>query len=46
VFSPLGRIPYFFRLAFFFGFDGLISATLRIMASNADGSFCGFVFNP
>jgi hypothetical protein len=35
---------YFLRLAFFFGFDGLMSEIFRIMSSKHD--FFGFVFNP
>jgi hypothetical protein len=32
------------RLAFFFGFVGLMSDIFRIMSSKRDGWFCGFVF--
>jgi hypothetical protein len=35
---------YFLRLADFFGFVGLMSEILRIMASNCDGCFWGCVF--
>jgi len=35
---------YFLRLAFFFGFVGLMSETFRIMPSKRDGWICGFVF--
>jgi len=35
---------YFLRLAFFFGFVGLMSDIFRIMSSNRDGCFCGCVF--
>jgi hypothetical protein len=38
------RLFYFLRLAFFLGFVGLISETFRMMSSNRDGWFCGFVF--
>jgi hypothetical protein len=35
---------YFLRLAFFFGFVGLMSEIFRIMPSNRDGCFWGCVF--